>query len=628
MLHHLVDYAHDHRLETEAGFKPKEVRWALCFSAEGGFLNVIQELGEVGSKWNPGQRFPKCPDLSQPEMIGGPTARSHFLIETAEVVALFGKNADETKTRAKHDFFVSTLHTAGSAVPELRKVAVALADMSTLAAIRTCMDKQDNPKLRPTDKVTFSIDGRFPVESSAWHEWWRDYRKSLAAEKAAGSKVHNRNKGKTSPSMRCFVTGELVEPVPTHPKIEGLADVGGQPSGSPLIGFDKDAFASYGLGQSFNAAVCEQAASTYRAALNELLRGRNHPTVLAGARVVYWFKKKVPREDDPLPWLQEPKEQQELNARQQAKALLEAIRTGKREGLLGNFYYALTLSGSGGRVMVRDWMEGRFEHLVESVYWWFDDLAIANINGSKLASFPGIERVVTSLLPPRKPNQKYDDWVKPVGAARLALWHAAVRGDPIPHSALARLVALNTRFHVTRTLEEAEKQKRNLPATLSLLDTRMGLIKAYHVRKTRREGDQQMSPAAICYLNEEHPHSAYHCGRLMAVLAGLQRRALGDVGAGVVQRYYAAASSTPALVLGRLTRTSQFHLNKLDPGLAYWFEDQISGIWGRIKDAPPRTLDLEGQSLFALGYYQQVAALRGGKTDRQNDKQQKEDIRE
>ncbi|MDD2629628.1 MAG: type I-C CRISPR-associated protein Cas8c/Csd1 [Limnochordia bacterium] len=41
------------------------------------------------------------------------------------------------------------------------------------------------------------------------------------------------------------------------------------------------------------------------------------------------------------------------------------------------------------------------------------------------------------------------------------------------------------------------------------------------------------------------------------------------MGAGVVQRYYASASSTPALVLGRLTRTSQYHLDKLDAGLAY-----------------------------------------------------------
>ncbi len=111
-------------------------------------------------------------------------------------------------------------------------------------------------------------------------------------------------------------------------------------------------------------------------------------------------------------------------------------------------------------------------------------------------------------------------------------------------------------------------------------------------------------------LNEKHPAPAYQCGRLMAVLAALQYRALSDFGAGVVQRTYAAASSTPALVLGRLTRTSQVHLDKLEPGLARSFENRLAGIWNELRGRVPPTLNLEEQSLFALGYYQQIAADR------------------
>jgi CRISPR-associated protein Csd1 len=109
------------------------------------------------------------------------------------------------------------------------------------------------------------------------------------------------------------------------------------------------------------------------------------------------------------------------------------------------------------------------------------------------------------------------------------------------------------------------------------------------------------------YLNPNHPEAAYHCGRLMALLAALQYRALGDVGAGVVQLYYAAASSTPALVLGRLVRTAQFHLNKLEAPAARSFERRLAEVWGRLRDEVPATLDLTKQSLFALGYYQQIA---------------------
>ena len=118
-----------------------------------------------------------------------------------------------------------------------------------------------------------------------------------------------------------------------------------------------------------------------------------------------------------------------------------------------------------------------------------------------------------------------------------------------------------------------------------------------------------MSP----YLNEDHQEPAYHCGRLLAVLAGLQRSALGDVGAGVVQRYYTAMSQAPALMIGRLVANAKNHLNKLEPGLAWWYESEIASVMARIGDRPPRTLDLERQSLFALGYYQQLAHSRAGK---------------
>jgi CRISPR-associated protein Csd1 len=96
------------------------------------------------------------------------------------------------------------------------------------------------------------------------------------------------------------------------------------------------------------------------------------------------------------------------------------------------------------------------------------------------------------------------------------------------------------------------------------------------------------------------------------VLAGLQRSALGDVGAGVVQRYYPAASQTPGLMLGRLIANSHNHLSKLEGGLPWWYQQRIAEIMSRIGDRAPRTLDLEGQGLFALGYYQQLAALRAG----------------
>jgi len=619
MLELLVKYAKDRGLEVEPGFKPKEVRWAIVCDDDGRFPDVI-ELGDTEQKRNPGETFQRCPDLKQSELIAGGITRSHFLVETAEVVALYGENASDLKAIAKHTYFIKLLRDASVALPQLAAVATMLEDDRAVEGIGKRLESH---RARPADKVTFKIGDAFPLNASTWHDWWRKFRKGLVRETP---KTKKRKAGSAS-VMRCFATGELAEPLKRHWKIEGLGDVGGAKAGDVLIGFDKDAFRSYGLEGSLNAAVSELSAAAYRAALNDLIK--KHGRKLAGAKVVHWFREHVPPEDDPLPWLeQEQPEEQELNAQQRARRLLESIRTGQREDLARNYFYTVTLSGQAGRVMVRDWMEGQFEELVQNINRWLDDVQVAHFfDRSRVAVYPGIERIITCLLRLRKPRQDYGDWIKPVGSERVALWHAAVRGAPIPFPVIPRLVALHKAYVLSGGLEKLEevhrrKRDRAFHLEVSLLHTRMALMKAYHVRKGTTKGGNAMTP----YLNEEHPHPAYQCGRLMAVLAQLQRRALGDVGAGIVQRYYAAASSTPALVLGRLTRTSQFHLNKLEPGLAHWYEQRIASIWGRIKDNIPRTLDLEEQSLFALGYYQQMADMRTKKSG--NTAQAKEDNNE
>ncbi len=571
MLDRLLDYARRENLVAEPGFTVKQVRWALDFAEDGRFIGVLP-LGDASDKRNPGQEFPRCPDLSQPELTSGSEIRSHFLVETCQVVGLLLKDGAPAKevqdTTAKHGYFVRLLDEASQHEPVLSAVASALSDPERLEQIRAALTAA-TPRARPTDKVTLRIGGRFPVESDAWHGWWRVFRKTLSRSADAGG------------SMLCLATGELVAPARTHPKINGLADVGGMGMGSSLVGYDKDAFQSYGLSQSENGAVSEQAAAEYRAALNDLIE--RHSRRLAGAKVAHWFTHSVPPEDDPLEWIETPQEAEQLAARQKANELLDSIRTGTRPNLQGNRYYALTISGAAGRAMVRDWMEGQFEDLVRNVTAWFDDLSIMRRDGSGLASPPKFMAVLGSTV------RALDDLAAP---SVTALWRSALTRGPIPGQFLAQALA-------RARIDIIEDQNLN--------HARFGLIKAFHVR----QGDSKVNP----YLNEDHPSPAYHCGRLMAVYARLQYAALGDVGAGVVQRFYAAASATPALVLGRLARLSQFHLSKLEPGLARYFDSKIANINMRahMGDRYPAALNLEEQSLFALGYYQQLAADRAPK---------------
>jgi CRISPR-associated protein Csd1 len=357
------------------------------------------------------------------------------------------------------------------------------------------------------------------------------------------------------------------------------------------------------LEKSSNAAMGSVAAQQYVDALNQLIKdqqeaARKNPSRRTNAMIVYWFKERLLPTEDPFAWLYgaETEEQQNASALAQVRKLLEAIRNGDCPDLGSNHYYGLTISGASGRVMVRDWMEGQFPDLLGHIETWFADLSIVHREGSRLAPDPKFLAVGGALVRELKDLP---------ASTTSVLWHAALVGLPIPQPIMAQAL---DRFRSALVQDETFNHAR------------MGLIKAYFVR-TSTQGESPMKP----HLNSEHPDPAYHCGRLLAVLAKLQHAALGDVGAGVVQRYYPAASSAPGLTLGRLVSNARNHLGKLEGGLSFWYEQQIVEVMGQLGDVIPRTLDLEGQGLFALGYYQQLAALRAPKKKDTKDNNQSGD---
>jgi|AMFO01.1.fsa_nt_gi CRISPR-associated protein Cas8c/Csd1, subtype I-C/DVULG len=582
MIDRLIDYAHRRELTVESGFAAKRARWLIDLDDDGRYLGVV-EMGEVEKKRNPGRLFPCAPHLSQPELVSGGVTKCHFLVETAQVVALLDADEDDDKTRRKHDYFVDLLRQAGAVDPRLAAAARALADPEVLESVHR--DLADR-KAKRNDGVTLQVGGVILVETDSWHDWWRTFRRQFASA------------SRDEPKMLCVATGREVEPAATHPKVKGLADVGGAATGCSLASFDKDAFTSFGLKQSANAAMSDEAAHAYAAALNDILAA--HSQRLGPTRVAHWFQREVPPDNDPVAFLEDPDGRgetadQEREAQQRAAAFFQAFQRGQLVDLAGNRYYALVLSGSSARVMVRDWMEGAFEELAANIHAWFQDLTIVHRNGGRTAPWPKFLAVLAATA------RELDD----VPAPRAALlWRVAIGGQPIPYEVMAQAL------HRAR-LDIMEDRTPN--------HARMGLLKAYHLRKNQRKGGSHMTEQLTPYLNEDHPDPAYHCGRLLAVYAHLQQAALGDVGAGVVQRYYAAASATPALVLGRLARTGQFHLDKLESGgLAHWFQQKLASVWGRLGDQVPRTLDLEQQSLFALGYYQQLADLHTKKVKSQD----------
>ena len=556
MLKQLLEYAQLEGMASEPGFVSKVVHYALDIDADGGGASLTA-LGD-----GKGRRYDRCPNLSHPEMIAGGVKRSQFLIESVSVALLLAKTEeDELKALARREFFLGLLDEAAeqdSRLGPLKTCARYLRDPVELARLQ---HQARADKLKLTDQISLWFDGIDLLAEGEWMDWWRSFRarQSQSSPKKASDE-----------QMLDLLTGELITPARTHFKISGLAGIGGLGTGDSLVSFDKAAFQSYGLDQSLNAAMSEGSARLYADVLNQLL---SRSQKFAKVKICHWYSRKVL--EDPFDFVLDPRAD-EINFGEMIARLRQI--SSQKEDSSTNFF-CLSLSGSSGRVMVRDWNEGNLQELRQHVAQWYTDLQIVSSRDGAPARPPKLFAVLASL---------YRDADDIVDNLALHLFRAATRGLPIPMTALSQAV---------------QRFKIDLIRDQTMNTARMGLMKAYFVRK---EGGFPLQSL----VSNDHPEPAYHCGRLLATLARLQTRALGDVGAGVVQRFYGASSQAPALTFGRLLAGSQHHLNKLEsPKIRHWYEARIAEIVAGIGPQLPRSLSLEKQALFALGYYQQIAQL-------------------
>ena len=164
--------------------------------------------------------------------------------------------------------------------------------------------------------------------------------------------------------------------------------------------------------------------------------------------------------------------------------------------------------------------------------------------------------------------------------------HAALTGSPLQWDLLYQAVRRNR-----------AEQRVTLP--------RAALIKLVLLSQVSHTKEEEY----MVQLDPNHPNPAYHCGRLLAVLEQAQRLAVPGINATIVDRFYGTASSAPASVFSRLMRGVQPHLAKLQRdqrGAYFALQQRLEEILGAVPEFP-KTLTLEGQGLFTLGYYHQRA---------------------
>ena len=401
------------------------------------------------------------------------------------------------------------------------------------------------------DTLTFEVDGVRPaVELARVQSFWASY-----------------TAGKESPIMTCLVTGKegpVEERLPV--KIKGIP--GGQTSGTSLVSANAGPFTSYGLKNSLTSPISREAGERFGRALNELISKRDSRMYVGPLVYVFWTREETGF--DYLGMVERPKPQA-------VKTLLESPYTAREaHGTKANDFYALALSASGGRTVVRDWLETTVPEVEANLKRWFRAQEIVDAYG-QLADPLGLYSLAAAAY--RDANKEMTP------AVPAALVRVALRGGSLPDDLLLRAVRRN---RVGREVTRA----------------RAALIKLV----LQSKGGEEVQRASVS-LTPDHPEPAYHCGRLLAELEALQRAAIPELKTTLVDRYYGSASSTPAAVFGTLLSHAQAHLGKLRKGpggAGPAIQRRMEEIMANLEEFP-RTLTLREQAVFALGYYHQRA---------------------
>jgi CRISPR-associated protein Csd1 len=430
--------------------------------------------------------------------------------------------------------------------------------------------KSWDPALAPDQSVLAELAAGFGVfqirntthfihERPAVKEWWEA---SLRSAAEAGESVVG----------QCLVTGDIGPIARLHePKIKGVW--GGQSSGAVLVSFNFPSGESYGKSgdrAGMNAQTSERAAFQYCTALNALLDPAAKRRMSIGdTTVAYWTDGPAPAEDWIAELLNPSLSAEDQAQRNRLANVLDSIAKGdfpKELGEKKTRFYMLGLAPNAARISVRFWHDSTLGDFVQRLHDHYAALEI--IRGSNDLPHPPPWRLLHETV--RDPKDVPD-------LLEGALLRAILNGQPYPQMFYASLM-------------------RRIQADREVRYVRAAAIKACLIRIYRREISVALDPT--------NPDPAYQMGRLFAELEKTQEDALPGINDTIKDRYFGAASSTPAAVFPRLIRLNQHHLGKLERGSRTYHDRRIQEIAGRLNDFPAH-LSLQAQGLFALGYYHQ-----------------------
>ena len=407
-----------------------------------------------------------------------------------------------------------------------------------------------------------------------------------------------------SSSGRCSVDGEYGPLARLYPLI--ATDL---PEAKPasLVSCNFDSAESYGMKGTENASVSEKNAFKSSAMLEWLLKNGDHRVSLGDTAVVYWTDGAETEASSLVTQLigfnRTVNTSQDMKTLSKLTALLCAARTGAScpacDFDARFFILGVSLSNK-ARLSVRFFYVRTLGKILENLNWYLVDISMDAVKPISLA------KLLEQLLPPGKAA------VLPSTLLNLS-YRALITGSLFPQSLYVLVLERMRADHAgSRSRDKGRRAD---------MGQRAALLKACLVRKRRLKGDLREKELMMS-LDQNNRNPGYVLGRLFAEIESAQIAALGkSINATVRDKYIASASATPARVFPQLMAGCQNHLSKIGkvkPGLEVVLQKEIGQIIDLLSGREgffPKTLSLDDQGAFYIGYYQQRQANFAGKSN-------------
>jgi CRISPR-associated protein Csd1 len=588
------------------GFSPSQISFTIVLDKQGNVVTIDDERRLEGRKYRPRLvEAPSAPNDRRGEKIVSGTfwdptdyALGIPRLDTSGVDAM--KEKLLRKAIEKHEAFKA----------HHRALLLGIDDEGCLALLRFL--EQWTPDALPSLPHAGDIPGlnvAFRLRGSLRY---------VHDSPAAHNVIMAQELGRAGKVGICLVTGLEAPIARLHPPIKNIGD-----KLAPLVSFNEVAFESYGRTKGANAPVSEAAAFAYSTALNALLtpshtnaKGRPvypNRVTLGETTVAFWAERNEAEnlvramigetddtavEDDALP-VDEDTENTKLRSVLSKMQDGIPLRDAGPDMDPASRVYILGISPNAARLSVRFWVEQSLGDFSRHVQDHWQDM---------------------KLDPPPVP------WPPP--AWRLLLEVAAQRETKNIPSHLSGEVmrAILSGLPYPRALLIQTLMRIRADGDANAM--RVALAKAVVTRVARRSHADMFrqnpdTPAwkdTLVALDRDETNVGYRLGRLFALLDYAQYLSVGSVNAGVKEKFFASASSTPRRIFPSLLRMSQNHISDARKDATTW--DRANHTDLEIKQVMdgleahtpfPSTLSLDDQGRFIVGFYHQRPGKRGSK---------------